>query len=106
MSLRLSALSLLALTLAACAPAGGDSTGISTRPVQCSAYCGTYMANCTNANNEYTSESDCETQCGAWTQGQPGDTSGNSVTCHDTYAKQANDNGACGDAGPNSTTCI
>jgi hypothetical protein len=80
----------------------GDDTG-DDPPLECAAYCDTYMSACIDYN-AYANMQDCMDQCGQWPVGAADDTETDSLGCrlyHVTVASAAEPDLHCPHAGPN-----
>ena len=79
--------------------AGGGDAGS-----PCAAYCAAVVANCQlegGTEEEYYNPTECETLCATLDQGQPSDTSGDTLGCRAHYAQlAATDKSNCRAAGP------
>src|SRR5262245_9550776 len=73
-------------------------------PVQlsCATYCASVMGNCTTANEQFSSMSDCMNSCATWPMGTAADQSGNTLGCRTYHAGAAAGNPGlhCRHAGP------
>jgi hypothetical protein len=59
--------------------ASGGSAGASAQ--SCDAFCAAVQAACTDANEQYADEAECQTACATWDPGTPGDTAGDTLAC-------------------------
>lgn len=67
----------------------------------CDAYCNQVMANCTDGNSLYASDTECSTACGAFPEGSDFAVGGNSVQCrimHGSYPSAEDPAAHCGHA--------
>lgn len=51
----------------------------------CDAYCAIETGLCTGANAQFQSANDCKAACAAWTEGDAGASSGNSLSCREYH---------------------
>lgn len=67
---------------------GGDEggSGAGTPGNTCESYCTTIMGGCTDALAQYADQASCERECAAFTQGDVGAMSGNSLECRSYHA--------------------
>jgi hypothetical protein len=86
------------------AGAGGVAMGTGSDELLCARYCDLVAANCSGANQQYASPAACLAVCGLLDPGQPGDLSGNTVSCRLRQAELAASTGEpanyCFSAGP------
>jgi hypothetical protein len=69
---------------------GGGSTTTSTVASLCDTFCSIVQANCTGGNQVYADANACQTACAQFpTNGNPGDTSGDTVQCRIYHAQAA-----------------
>jgi hypothetical protein len=68
---------------------GGGAGGGAPGPAVCEAYCELVMSNCTGAFAVYASIDVCRATCPLLPEGEPGDTSGNTVRCRMHQAEAA-----------------
>lgn len=89
------------VTTDAGAAQGGEGHGSDT-PTSCEQYCDAVEASCSGVFAVYTSRKTCLAVCNALPEGEPGDTSGNSVQCRLHAAELARDEAShyCPIAGP------
>jgi len=67
----------------------GDLTCVDPAAPTCAAYCTEYFKNCTDDNNVYIDEADCNAQCNPWYQGSMADIDGDTVGCRLYHAGAA-----------------
>jgi len=67
----------------------GDLTCVDPAAPTCAAYCTEYFKNCTDDNNVYVDEADCNTKCEPWYQGDMADVDGDTVGCRLYHAGAA-----------------
>jgi hypothetical protein len=84
---------------------GADAANVD--PNSCRAYCRTMGANCSGANQAYTSINTCELVCATYETGVAGEQSNDSLACRITRAKDTTTNPAttCPKAGALATEC-
>jgi hypothetical protein len=74
------------------APPGSDAPpGTPDAPpggVTCASYCAAVMDHCSGVNVQYASVGQCLAACGTWEAGDPRETHGNTLACHDYHAGQ------------------
>ena len=70
--------------------------------LSCASYCATIATNCTGANVQYMSTTDCMNSCATWMEGATTDMSGNTLGCRTYHAGAAAGNPGlhCTHAGP------
>jgi hypothetical protein len=83
-------------------PPGGGPDMNTAQPATCAAYCATIEANCTTANDQFSTAADCMASCATWEQGALGAQDGNSLECRAYHATAAGASPAihCRHAGP------
>jgi hypothetical protein len=62
--------------------AGGDGGSEAAATLDCPSYCAAIMQNCTGANAQYSSLSECTNACAIFQPGTLADTSGATLGCH------------------------
>ena len=73
--------------LVACGGDDGDDEGDgNTDELTCANYCTSIMANCTGANQQYSSAAECMSSCAHAPVGLVADTSGNTLGCRSYHA--------------------
>jgi len=90
--------------------AGVTRCGAAPREMLCTSYCDGVGRFCAGASMQYRTADECEAACNgsAWSCGQPGETSGNTLYCrlaHLTLAGLGSAATVCPNAGPKSATC-
>jgi hypothetical protein len=71
------------------AGASGSGGDASQAPSLCEQYCSAITEGCTGERTQYTDRDACLAACPLFPQGNPGDTSGNSIQCRLGYALKA-----------------
>lgn len=80
----------------------GDASAEAGAP-DCTTYCNEIMANCTSANQQYTSLGSCMAVCATFPVGAAGDTSGDTLGCREYHGGAPSQSGPathCAHAGP------
>ena len=103
-------LALFAASLVALVACGKDDTSggtgtpapTGTEMATCADFCALYTTTCTDALSEFADEADCNTQCGSWEMGTPGDQARNTLECRWYHLNAASSDAAthCPHAGP------
>lgn len=80
----------------------GADTCVDADAPKCATYCSTYLANCKDKLNAYKDEADCLAQCAPWYQGEPAETTRDTVGCREYHAGVAKGDPVthCPHAGP------
>jgi hypothetical protein len=78
-------------------------------PAACSAYCSNVTRYCVGSDTQFPSAEACQAACNrpTWSCGTPGEDSGDTVFCRNSYAGRAMTDPTtnCPEAGPNSDKC-